>query len=93
MSYLEHKAAECSRCHTREDEWKADPDAYYVDDYVCEGCGRLDDEEQNVPTGKDEARYYLRGKHTYLKPAYVMELEQELAEEEAAAKRREPLPQ
>lgn len=70
LSYLAGKGQECSRCHTREDEWKRDEDAYVVDEYVCEGCGRLDDEQQNIPEGEDASRRYLRGRKTYLRPGH-----------------------
>lgn len=67
LSYRQHKSQECSRCHTREDEWRRDSDAYVVDDYICEGCGRLDDEEQNAPEDAEPRARYLRGRKTFLR--------------------------
>lgn len=71
MSYLAHRRQECSRCHTRADEWQRDEDAYVADDYLCEGCGRLDDEEANIPEADADRTRYLRGRKTFLRPGHL----------------------
>ncbi len=75
LSYLAHKAPECPNCRTRADEWKSDPDAYVVADYECEGCARLAAERDNLPDDPSEAERYMRGRHHYLKPRWLAELE------------------
>ncbi len=54
----------CKGCGTRKEEWDDDLDAYIGDLVVCEGCGRMEDERNNV--GENG-----RGIHIRLLPAEV----------------------
>ncbi len=41
----------CKGCGTRQPEWDENPNAYVGDQVTCEGCARLEQEQQNVPEG------------------------------------------
>lgn len=45
---MREKAATCTGCGTRRDEWEADEDAYISHHEVCPGCQRLEEEQANV---------------------------------------------
>jgi hypothetical protein len=42
----------CPDCHTTQQDWDEDPDAFLGDLYTCEGCARVQQEQRNIPEGE-----------------------------------------
>lgn len=63
LAWQRERAKVC-RCGTRREEWVADPDAYLGDLDHCEGCDRLEREQDNIPEG-------AKGVHTRLLPREI----------------------
>jgi hypothetical protein len=73
LAYRREMAKCCNRCGTRQSEWDEDEHAYLGNIRRCEGCGRLEDEEENL---KDDRR----GAHVELLPRQVAEARAEVSE-------------
>lgn len=62
---MREKAATCSGCGTRRDEWQADPDAYISVHETCPGCQRLEEEQANVSDSSKGVKLALVPREAY----------------------------
>lgn len=56
LAYRREMRTVCNRCGTRKAEWEENPDAYLGHIEYCEGCARLESEDDNLPENKQERR-------------------------------------